>query len=63
MESFAPREFAPIYFNSTTKIVISCKYDLDKYLQEVLYGIDNWIDEGSGSVIESINGEYVHISI
>ena len=44
MESFAPREFAPIYFNSTTKIVISCKYDLDKYLQEVLYGTDNWID-------------------
>ena len=63
MESFAPGEFAPIYFNSITKIVSNYKYDLDKYLQEVLYGIDNWINEGSSSVTELINGEYVHISI
>ena len=36
---------------------------LDRSFQEVLYKIDNWINEGSGRVIESINGEYVNISI
>ena len=34
-------EFAPVYFNSATKTVI-------KSFQEILYGIDNWINEGSG---------------
>ena len=57
-------EFAPVYFNSTTKTVInSYKYLLDKSFQEILYGIDNWINEGSGWVIESVNKEYVNISI
>ena len=36
---------------------------LDKSFQEILYRIDNWINEGSGSVIESIEAEYVNISI
>ena len=35
---------------------------LGKSFQEVLYRIDNWINEGSGWKIESINGEYVNIS-
>ena len=26
-----------------------------------MYRIDNWIDEGSGWIIESINGEYMNI--
>ena len=43
-------EFAPVYFNSTTKTVNNSKYDLDKYFQEMFYRIDNWIDEGSGSL-------------
>ena len=52
-------EYAPVYFNSTTKTVInSDKYDLDKSFQEILYRIDNWINEGSVSIIESINAEY-----
>ena len=42
-------EFAVVYFNSTAKTVInSDKYMLDKSFQEVLYRIDNWINEGSG---------------
>ena len=45
-------EFALVYFISTTKTVINSKYDLDKSFQEVLYRIDNWINEGSGCVIE-----------
>ena len=52
-------EFSPVYFNSTTKTVINVKYNLDKSVQEVFYRIDNWINEGSGWIIESINGEYV----
>ena len=56
-------EFVLVYFNSTTKIVINSKYDHDKSFQEILYRVDNWINEGSGWVIESINGEYVNISI
>ena len=36
---------------------------LDKSFQEILYRIDNWINEGSGWVIESVNKEYVNISI
>ena len=54
-------EYVPVYFNSATKTVInSGKYDLDKSFQESLYRIDNWINEGSGWIIESINGEYVN---
>ena len=55
-------EYRPVYFNSATKIVIdSGKYDLDKSFHEVLYRIKNWINEGSGWKIESINGEYMNI--
>ena len=48
-------EYAPVYFNSATKTVInSDKYDLDKSFQEILHRIDNWINKGSGWIIESI---------
>ena len=43
--------------------LINSKYDLDKSFQEILCSIDNWINERSDWVIESINGEYVNISI
>ena len=56
-------EFAPVYFNSITKIAIKPEYDIDKSSQEILYMIDNWINEGSGCVIESIKAAYVNISI
>ena len=38
-------EFAPVYFNSTSKTVINFKYDLDKSFQEVLYKIENCINK------------------
>ena len=41
-------EFAPVYFNSTAKTVINHKFNLDKSFQEILYRIDNWINQGSG---------------
>ena len=57
-------EYAPVYFNSATKTVINFdKCDLDKSFQETLYRIDNWINEGSGWIIESIEAQYVNISI
>ena len=51
-------EIAPVYFSSLIKTVINLEYDLDKSFQEVLYRIDDCINEGSGWVIEWINGEY-----
>ena len=57
-------EYAPVYFKSATKTVInSDKCILDKSFQEILYRIDNWINEGSGGIIESIEAQYVNISV
>ena len=57
-------EYAPVYFNSATKAVInSDRYDLDKSFQEMLYRIDNLINEESGWIIESIEAECVNIYI
>ena len=42
------KEFAPVYFNSAAKTVTNYEYMLDKSFQEILYRIDNWINEGSG---------------
>ena len=58
------KEFAPVNFNFATKTVINFnKYMLDKSFQEVLYRIDNWINEGSGWMVKSIEDEYIIISI
>ena len=57
-------EYAPVYYNSATKTVInSDKYDLDKSFQGILYRIDNWINEGFNWIIESIEVQYVNISV
>ena len=55
-------DYSPVYFNSTTKTIISSEFNLDKSFQEILYRIYNWINEGSGSIVESIEGESVNIS-
>ena len=54
-------EFSPVYFNSTTKTVINHKFDLDKSFQEILYRIDNWINEGSSWIAEKIRSQYINI--
>ena len=56
-------EIAPVYFSSSIKTVINLEYDPDKSFQEVLYRIDDCINEGSGWIIEWINREYVNIYI
>ena len=46
-----------------TKTVINSEFSLDKSFQEILYRIDNWINERSSWVVKSINSEYVNISM
>ena len=48
-------EYSPVYFNSTTKTVINSTFNLDKSFQEILRRIDNWVNEGSGWIVESID--------
>ena len=55
-------EYSSVYFNSTTKTIISPGFNLDKSFEEILYRINNWINEGSGWIIDSVNGEYANIS-
>ena len=55
-------EFPPVYFNSTTKTVINHKFNLDKSFQEVLYKIDNWINDESGWIIKSVTSQYINIA-
>ena len=55
-------EFASVYFNSTTKTVINHRFRLENYFQEILYLIDNWINDGSGLIVESIEPQYINFS-
>ena len=55
-------EFAPVYFNSTTKTIINHRFRLENSFQEILYMIDAWINEGSGWIVESIESQYINIS-
>ena len=50
-------EYSPVYYNSATKTVInSDEFGLDQSFREILYRIDNWINQGSGWIVESIEG-------
>ena len=43
-------EYSSVYFNSFIKSVINCGFEhlIDRSIEEILYRIDNWINEGSG---------------
>ena len=56
-------EFAPVYFNFSTKTVINFRFDLDKSFQEVLFRIDNYVNKGSCWIVEIVDAEYVNISV
>ena len=51
-----------MYFNSLTKTIINNRYKVDQSFQETLYGIDAWINRGSGWIIELIESQYINIS-
>ena len=55
-------EFRPVYFNSVTKAVTNHRFKLESSFQEILYMTDNWINEGSGWIIEFIESQYINIS-
>ena len=55
-------EFKTVYFNSTTKTVINHEFSLENAFQEILYRIGNWINEGSGWIVEFIESQYINIS-
>ena len=55
-------EFRPVYFNSVTKTVTNHRFQLEISFQEILYMIDNWINEWSGWIIELIESQYINIS-
>ena len=47
-------EFSPVYINSTTKTVVNHRFSLESAFQEILYRIDNWVNEGSDWIVELI---------
>ena len=50
-------EYAAVYLNSFVKTVTNYDFDdnIDKSFSEILFRLDNWINEGSGWVIERVN--------
>ena len=42
--------------------MINHKFSLENAFQEILYRIDNWINEGSGWIVELTESQYIHIS-
>ena len=44
------------------KLVINHKFSLENVFQEIFYRIDNWINEGSGWIVELIESQYINIS-
>ena len=42
--------------------MINHKFGFDKSFQEILHRIDNWINEGSGWIVELIKSQYINIS-
>ena len=61
-KSYGEIDIAPVYFNSAAKTVINHKFCLENAFQEMLYRIDNWINEGSGWFVELIESQYINIS-
>ena len=57
-------EFDPktLYFNSLIKTVINRRYHLNDSFEEILNLLDIWINEGSGWIIDKIEGLYINIS-
>ena len=38
-------------------------FSLENSSQKILYRIDNWINDGSGWIVESIESQYINVSI
>ena len=57
-------EFVPktLYFNSLIKTVINRRYHLNYSFEEILNLLDIWINEGSGWIIDKIEGLYINVA-
>ena len=57
-------EFSPVYFNPTkkNKTLINHQTNFGKSFQGILYRIDNYINEVSGWIVESIESKYINTS-
>ena len=42
--------------------MINHKFSLENAFQEILYRIDNWINEASGWIVELIESKYINVS-
>ena len=51
-----------VYFNSLVKTVINRRYHLNDSFEEILNLLDIWINEGSGWVIDKIEGLYINVA-
>ena len=55
-------EFTQVCFSSTTKTVINHNFSLENAFEEILYRIDNWINERSCWIVELTESQYIDIS-
>ena len=65
LKKYKPSEkikFTPVYFGSATKTVINHKFSLENVFQEILYRIDNWINERSSWIAQLIESQYINVS-
>ena len=42
--------------------MINHNFNHENAFQEILYRIDNWVNEGSGHIVELIESQYINIS-
>ena len=42
--------------------MINHNFNHENAFQEILYRIDNWVNEGSGQIVELIESQYINIS-
>ena len=42
--------------------MIDHRFSLENAFQEIVYSVDNWINEGSGQIVELIESQYINIS-
>ena len=50
------------FFSSTSKTLINHKFSLKNAFPQILYSIDNWINEGFGWIVELFESQYINIS-
>ena len=56
-------KYSTVYFNSLVKTIINRRYHLNDSFEEILNLLDIWINEGSGWIIDIIEGLYINISM